>query len=102
MRAAPSSIENSVWRWRCTNDLAKVGLAPLSTALWRGLWMNHTGVVSDENLARTAAGRHEWDLHLGGGQRPVGRDQLGLVRQRRVDEPDAGAGGEHDVADAPV
>src|SRR6266516_2845519 len=77
MRAAPSSIENSVWRWRCTNDLAKVELAPLSTGLWRGLWMNHTGVVSDENLARAAAGRHEWHLHLRGRQRPVRRDQLG-------------------------
>ncbi len=37
MRAAPSSIENSVCRWRWTNDLANDALYPhvLHRCLWR-------------------------------------------------------------------
>ena len=60
IRAAPSSIEYSVWRWRWTNDLANVapgGPLPRPQALSTGLWMNHTGVVRRPFTPRPAVGR---------------------------------------------
>src|SRR5215213_5304993 len=109
MRAAPSSIENSVCRWRCTNDLANA-TAPRSSPT---LSTSHPQAVDESHgcssttLARAAGGRsssggHERHLHLGGGDRSVRADEVRLVRQRRVDEAHALARREHDVADAAV
>src|SRR5437762_120536 len=96
MRAAPSSIENSVWRWRWTNDLANESPASpgVSTPCPQPVDESHR--CSSSTLARSAAGRHEWDFHLGGGDRAVRADQLDLVGQGRIDEADGGARGEHD------
>src|SRR3954453_18481769 len=98
MRAAPSSIENSVWRCRWTNELDTM---PFIHTLSTGACGESHG-CSSSTLARATPGRHERDLHLRCGDRPVGSHELRLVRQRRVDEPDGRARGEHDVADAPV
>src|SRR6478752_813797 len=103
MRAAPSSIENSVCRWRWTNDLANDALIHTSST---GACGESHG-CSSTTLARATGGRpasggHEGDLHFGGGDRTVRAHQVRLVRQGRVDEPDGPARCEDDVTDAPV
>src|SRR3954451_21063512 len=87
MRAAPSSIENSVCRWRWTNDLANGALIHTSST---GACGESHG-CSSTTLARAAGGPpstsgHEWALDFSGGDRAVRADEVRLRGQRRIDE----------------
>ena len=117
IRAAPSSIEYSVCRWRCTNDLAQRRPPPRSTAVSRPVPQARCRQAPvDESHAcnsrpyaadrtRSASRRPSAAASAAGTcisaavSEPWRRAQLRLAGQRRVDEPDRLAGGEHDVAD---
>src|SRR6059058_4335738 len=119
IRAAPSSMENSVCRCRCTNEFPKAPQSPHSSLAPPG--PGPTGVVDDpvenhigvtltlegtsppgkrrgEGASGPPATPEQRHVHLVGSERAVHAEQLGLEGQRGVHEGDRLAGGEHDVA----
>src|SRR4051794_40171603 len=58
-RAAPSSIENSVWRWRCAIESPPLLAPPTdwtsSQGCPQGLWTDYTGVIHRTPRADPAA-----------------------------------------------
>src|SRR6266536_6248158 len=115
MRAAPSSMENSVCRCRCTNELAKAPQPPSArpTGVVDDPVENHIGVTltieGTPSPGKRRGGRsgppptgEQRHVHLVGSERAVHADELPLDRHRRVDERHGLAGGEHHIAHAPA
>src|SRR5918995_1220538 len=112
IRAAPSSIENSVCRCRCTNELPKAlqPPQPVPTRVVDDPVENHIGVTltiegtsaSGKRRFRAGSGppasREERHVHLVGRERAVHPEQLRLLGQGGIDERHRLAGGEDDVA----
>src|SRR5260370_32920811 len=114
-RAAPSSIEYSVWRCRCANELFTVPvLTPVRFSTGSGLPCGELQACNSEPTPGTcppqanarafggsgsAAAGEERDQHLGAGERSVGRDETGFSGEGGVEEGHRVPGGEGDAAD---
>src|SRR3954452_17666048 len=109
MRSAPSGMEYSVCRCRWTNELLTKCRRPPECVVHRAVddlvdksHVCDSPTLPDRSPSRTTPGAHQRHQHLGSGERPVRRHEMGLTGHRRVDERDAVVRGEHDVADPPA